>query len=257
MNYDDDTLMAYADGELDPARRAEIERAIAHDPALAAAVARHQALRRDVFAAFSGVLDEPVPARLQPAPGARVHDLAAARSAREAAQGPRNAPAPRRAAWMQWGGMAAALAVGVFAGLLGQDRLGTGSGSGEFARSERGELLAAGTLARALDRQLASEAVSGDVRVGLSFVARDGSYCRTFRLGGSGGLACREADGWRIPVLAEAPAQAGSYRQAAADLPPAVLDAVDARIAGGALDAAKERAARDGGWEAGQAAQRQ
>ena len=35
MTYDDETLMAYADGELDDARQAEIDAAISRDPDLA------------------------------------------------------------------------------------------------------------------------------------------------------------------------------------------------------------------------------
>jgi hypothetical protein len=53
-------------------------------------------------------------------------------------------------------------------------------------------------------------------------------------------------------VLAEAGTQAeGAYRQAGSDLPPAVLDAIDARIAGKPLDAAGEEAARARGWTGG------
>lgn len=259
MTFDDDTLMAYADGELDPQQRAAIELAMRQDPAIAAAVARHRALRQDVFAAFAGVLDEPVPARLQPPAGARVHDIDAARGARAQAQQRKEEPARRRA-WPQWGAMAASLAVGVFAGLLGPRVLDAGSGAGstagvDLARGPGGELTATGRLARALDRQLAQERGAGDVQVGLSFLGRDGSYCRTFRLGGSGGLACRQADAWRIPVLADAPAQGGDYRQAGADIPPAVLDAVDERIAGATLDATAERSARDRGWAVARPAQ--
>jgi hypothetical protein len=54
-----------------------------------------------------------------------------------------------------------------------------------------------------------------------------------------------------VPVLADSVAQPGVYRQAGADLPAAVLDAVDARIVGATLDAAGERAARERGWERG------
>ena len=46
----------------------------------------------------------------------------------------------------------------------------------------------------------------------------------------------------------------GDYRQASAQLPPAVLDAIDARISGATLDAAAERLARERGWEAARAA---
>ena len=67
MTIDDETLMAYADGELAPEQRARVEQAMRDDPRVAAAVERHLALRSDVFAAFAGVLDEPVPERLQPA----------------------------------------------------------------------------------------------------------------------------------------------------------------------------------------------
>lgn len=248
-NYDDDILMAYADGELDPAQRAAIAQAIQDDPAVAAAVARHQALRQDVFAAFAGTLDEPVPARLQPRAAPQVHDLAAARAAREEARQQEQERRQRRPAWPQWGALAASLAVGVLAGTLGTGWFGAGSDLA-LARGADGELTAGGRLAQVLDRQLAQEAGSGDVRVGLSFVSQDGSYCRTFRVGGSSGLACREDGAWRIPVLADSPAQAGAYRQASAELPTAVLDAVDARIAGTTLDAAAEQAARARGWEA-------
>jgi hypothetical protein len=87
------------------------------------------------------------------------------------------------------------------------------------------------------------------VKLGTSFQARDGSYCRSFTLGATGGLACRDGGQWRIPVLAEGePEQAGAYRQAGSALPAAVLDAIDQRIAGAALDAQAERAARDRGW---------
>lgn len=252
MNYyDDDILMAYADGELDPDQRAAIDQAMRDDPAVAAAVARHQALRRDVFAAFAGTLDEPVPARLQPPAPAPVHDLAAARAAREADALAQQARSQRRHGWPQWGALAASLAVGVLAGSLGTGWLG-GDGDLALARGAEGELSAGGRLAQVLDRQLAAQA-SGEVRVGLSFLSQSGSYCRTFQLGASSGLACREDGRWRIPVLADSPASSGAYRQASASLPPAVLDAVDARIAGATLDAAAERKARERGWETGAA----
>ncbi len=50
-----------------------------------------------------------------------------------------------------------------------------------------------------------------------------------------------------VRVLAEAPSSAGELRTAA-PMPMAVLQAVDASIAGEPLDAAAEEKARDAGW---------
>ena len=228
MTYSDDTLMAYADGELDPAERAAIELAMRTDPAIAAAVERHRALRADVAAAFAGILDEPVPARLRPP--APVVSLAVERDKR------------RRWSWPEWGALAATLVVGVLAGRM------IPGGGGPAIAGNGNQVLAQGELAAALDRQVGGKA-EGAVKVGVSFAARDGAYCRGFVMGASAGLACREGGQWKIPVLAEAEKEAaGGYRQAGSALPPAVLDAIDARIADRPLDAAGEEAARARGW---------
>jgi hypothetical protein len=240
MSFSDEILMAYADGELEPALRAEVEQAMRADPALAANVERHRALRADVFAAFAGVLDEPVPGRLRPRAAPSNHVRVDALEAARARQ------LPARWSWPQWGAMAASLVVGVLAGALGWQ--GTQS-EAPFARAG-GALVAQGALAQALSRQLASEQARGGVKLGVSFEAKDGSYCRSFTLGSAGGLACRSGDAWRIPVLAEGEAtQGGAYRQAGSATPGAVLDAIDQRIAGSTLDAAGERAARGHGWQ--------
>ncbi|MBC7983706.1 MAG: zf-HC2 domain-containing protein, partial [Candidatus Obscuribacterales bacterium] len=67
MNITDEMLMAYADGELDVATRAEIERAIAANSELAKQVAGHRALRIQLNNTFDSVLAEAVPARLNTA----------------------------------------------------------------------------------------------------------------------------------------------------------------------------------------------
>ena len=59
MKFSDETLMAYADGELDEAGRAEIERALDADPALANAYAaltgtRKRSLPLGIVAAAGG-----------------------------------------------------------------------------------------------------------------------------------------------------------------------------------------------------------
>jgi hypothetical protein len=242
MKFTDEMLMAYADDELDPAERAAIEEAMRGDPAMAAAVARHRELRQDVFAAFSSVVEEPVPERLLAATGAapvvQLDDLRARRA---------KALAARRWSWPEWGALAATLLVGLFVGSLGLTRL-QGTGDLAIARNAGGALAAAGRLDDALTHQLAGTG-GGDVRIGMSFVSNGGAYCRSFALGATAGLACREGGKWSIPVLARGAAQQTDYRQAAAELPSAVLDAIDARIQGTTLDARDERLARERGWE--------
>jgi hypothetical protein len=240
MRLTDEILMAYADGELEPAVREQVEGALREDPQAAAAVERHRALRADVFAAFAGVLDEPMPERLQPhAPAqerVRVDVLASAGAH----------ALPARWAWRQWGAIAASLALGVLAGALGWRQV-QGNAASPIGR-QGDALVAQGELAAALSQQLGAEA--GPVQLGVSFQARQGNYCRSFKLGSTAGLACRADGQWRIPVLAQQEGQAGpAYRQAGSAMPAAVLEAIDERIAGSSLDAAAEREARAQGWQ--------
>lgn len=238
-------LTAYLDGELDAAARAEAEREIAADPALAERVRRQQALRARLQAAYAPVLDEPVPERLLAAARgepvtAKVIDFAAAREARQ----PR-----RRWHWPEWGAMAASVVAGVIGGqlLFGAD---------EPLRTTRdGSLVAHGALAHALSEQLASAPPQGSpVQIGVSFVARSGRHCRSFvfeRDTPLAGLACRDGDDWKLQLLAPAarPEAGGAYRMAASTLPPALLKAIDEQIQGAPLDAAAEQAAQRRGWK--------
>lgn len=257
MNWTDEQLMAYVDGELGAPLRGELEQALAGDAALRGRVEAWRVQRRRIEAALAPVLDEPVPERLSrllaavpapapaPAPAAAVIDLAAARAAREA-------PPPRRAApgWWAWGGMAASLVLGVLLGQQGLGSLGAGGSPDAAVALRDGRLVAGGALDGALSRQLAGDTTA--VALPLSFVDRDGAYCRAFRTAELAGLACRRDGAWAVQALAAAPASApaaGTMRQAAAELPREVLLAVDQRIAGDALDAAAERAARDRGWQ--------
>lgn len=189
-----------------------------------------KAERRRLSAAFDDVLNEPVPDRLtallaEPAPAPQVVDLGAVRARR---QGMNN--------WAAWGGMAATLMLGTLIGT----RLAPPGGDDR--------LLAQGAIARALDTQLAS-APAGPVAVQVSFKAKDGRFCRSFSTDGSAGLACRERDGaWALQQVAAVASAGSGMRQAASSLPPAVLAAIDAAMAGEALNAEQEKAARDAGW---------
>lgn len=251
MNYDDETLMAYADGELDELLSAEITSAMERDPALARRVESHRALRAEVAGAFATVLQQPVPERLLAAANGPATPLAAGGPQRrgELLRFPARSPAAGATRWgkREWTAMAASLLLGM---LLSWQFLVPSQRS--MITAADGTLVARGALARALDSQLASTQRPEDpVQIGLTFRSQDGSYCRSFALrrAQTAGLACHAGGEWRIPVTAAAPGTAGDIRQAAS-LPPPVLAAVEARIAGEALDAAAEENARLGGWDA-------
>ena len=240
MTISDDTLARYVDGELEAAERAQVEAAMAADPELAGRVAQHRALRGLLSATYDPVLDEPVPERLRdaaraPAADAKVVDLA-----------PRRAAARIRAGWTwtQWGGMAAALLVGI---LVGRDM------PGDDIAAEGGQLVARGRLAQALSTQLAStQPADAAVKIGLSYLSRTDAYCRSFALAGTqtAGLACRRGDDWALRLLAQDGAAPGSgdLRQAASPVPASVLSVVEEDMQGDPLDAQAERAALQKGW---------
>lgn len=245
MTFSEETLSAYADGELDAATRAALEAALATDPQLAQRVARHRALRARVRDAFTPVLAEPVPERL----------LASVRGAAPAQRTGNVVPLERRPrarwSWPQWGAMAASLIVGVLLGPL----LLRPSAPQAPLETSGGRVLASGALASALSQQLASAQPAGaPVAIGVSFRARSGGYCRTFVLHEAqalAGLACRFGTAWQVVTLAQSEtpgAAGGGYRQAGSALPPAVARTLDELIAGEPLDAAAEAAARERGW---------
>jgi hypothetical protein len=213
-------VIAYVDGELAAADAAAFEAEMAADPALASEVAAHRAVASRVGGAYAHILDEQVPLRL--------------RLASEAAND------RVRRGWIPWAAAAASLAVGVVAGRsLDAPPLAVG-------HAVPGRL----QVARVLDRGLASEA--GPVRIGLTFRDAGGRYCRTFQSEPDklAGLACRSSGAWRLETAsAWRPDPQPTYRTAASATPPAILAAVDARLSGEVLDAARERAARDAGWK--------
>ncbi len=230
----DEKLMAYADGELDAEARAEVEAAMAADPALRERVEAHRRLRTLLSGAYAGATDEPVPERLSAMlkPKAEVVDLGAAR-ARKA-----EAARPTRPVWRNWAAIAATFVVGILAGQM------IDLAPAPSIATRGGALVANGRLAERLDTQLAASG-SG---IGLSFRNRTGEYCRTFRADQLAGLACRDVRGWDVQMAVAAPPSRGNYRMAASEMPPAVLVAVEASITGEPLDAREEAAARAKGW---------
>jgi hypothetical protein len=219
-------LAAFADGELDTARAAEVAAAVAADPALEAQVKAHRALKARLGAHFAPIMEAPVPERLasllRPEP-AQVVDFAAAREKRERA---RTLP---RWSWIVGPALAASLALAVFV--------------------PRGGSYIEGPLAVALENQLvANQAADAETRILLSFRTGEGNYCRAFTAADQSGIACREEGGWALAEnLQTAVRQAGEYRQAGSDVSQ-LMEHAQAMAAGPALDPAQEQAAKARGW---------
>ena len=248
MNFDEETLMAFADGELDDAKSAEISAALTRDPQLAQRVAKHRELRDRVTGAFVPVLQQAMPDKLldaarpparAPGPPLRGGNVVQFPSRGSRAPGP-----PWRA--REWTAMAASLVLG---GLLSWQFM---AGSGGDIGTQDGAMVARRELARALESQVASnQPADAGVHIGLTFKAGDGAYCRSFvsRSASAAGLACRSGAVWRIEASSAVDLANGDLRQAAT-MPAAILQAIEARRSGDALDAAGEQAARDAGWGA-------
>ncbi|MGE3249666.1 MAG: anti-sigma factor [Hyphomonadaceae bacterium] len=231
----EERILAYVDGELPPTEAAEMEAALARDPALAARVAKERALRAMLSRTYDPIADAPVPERLTQAARSEapsnVVNFQRARERRTSGWGVR-----------EWGAMAASLAGGLIIGF------GALNANPPLIESRGSQMEARGALARALDQQLAADGAQGGVSIGLTFRARDGQHCRTFNAREIAGLACREGDAWRVETAVAHRAQAGDVRTASTDIPASVLSAADAMIEGETFDAEAERRARDAGW---------
>lgn len=250
MTFSEETLMAYADNELDSQTRSAVEAAMATDPEIARRIAQHKALRGRLKVTFDKVLHEPPPQRLVDA----ARGVPAVR--REGNVIPLRRKQAQRTAWPQLATMAASLVIGVIIGQVFLRMPATGAP----VTTRNGQMLASGTLAQALSDQLAStQSPDAQVKIGVSFKSKTGDYCRTFTMHAPttlAGLACRNHDDWRVQLLAQNPQDEstptegnGNYRQAASEMPRSVLQAVSDNIAGEPLDAHAEALARDVHWQ--------
>jgi hypothetical protein len=252
MSISDEQLHAYVDGELSETQQALVEQAISQDADIARRVAGEQALRLRLRGTFDEVLREPVPDRLtglvNDAKFAAVTPVADLSAARDRARRPAGSMLSSKPGWFA---VAASLLVGSVAGLLAA----RWNADADLTTFRDGKLLARGALASALDEQLASAIPpNASVRVGLSFKAKSGHYCRTFEFAapeGTAGLACYDQQHWRVLTLVETPAREGAdptYRMAGSELPPLLLQSVGDNISGDPLDAPAEMRARSAGW---------
>lgn len=242
-DFDDETLMAFADGELDEAQSLALEAALASDEALAERLAVFLDSRRLVGDALKPLIDEPVPEAL----------LASVRKMAEEAQrqdttAPQDnvvafRPKPRRETtqpttrrwFLAMAGSLVAVVTGVIGFTLGRvDPAATDAGA---------------EIAAALDREASGQdvtlGVSGaTLRMVATFRDERGEICREYELKQSTNstltIACRQNDVWTTRLALTTP-EAEGYVPASSQ---ETIDAYLASIQAGApLSAEEEREA--------------
>ncbi|MDE1467113.1 anti-sigma factor family protein [Aurantiacibacter sp. D1-12] len=235
-------LAAWADGELTGERGDAIAAAVEADPALQAKIDAHRALKSKLSAHFAPIAEEPVPDHLAallqtPAP-------AAANDQIETPEGSATivnfAEAKEKRTMPRWGwiagpALAATLALAVF---LPGGGTSDPVGPNPYADTQ---------LASVLDSQLVADQGAGmDTRILLSFQNEGGEFCRAYSAGETGGIACRDDNGWRMEATGDGVDGGNTeFRMAGAA---EIMAAAQEMAAGDALDAEAEEAAREAGW---------
>lgn len=250
MIFDDETLMAFADGELDEATTKAVERALETDDALMMRVAEFMETRAAARDAFTPA--EPVPAELDAAVRGMVerHRAAAQPASNVVSLG--DARAKRfgfaQRSWQL--PLAASLATAVAAGFIGY-QLGQMPGAAPAGSDISG--FSSAEIAGVLDSAASGDEVAiadgaGRVRLISSFNEQSGALCREYEVDRSAGasvvaVSCRNDGDWAMRFAVAAPAGGDGYAPASS------LDALEAYLgaieAGPALTEEEERAALD------------
>ena len=199
-NIDDQTMMAYADGELDASDAARVEAALRDDPDIARRLLLFTRTRDALRSAAAISRDDPVPEAVDLRAKAAID---AARRRGDDTVIPFARPERQSRAWPA--AIAAGLAVAGFVGghALAPERQGEASGGLRFA------ILDTSGVSEALSRVAAGERVpveGGEMALIASFRDAEGALCREFELDTADlvtvvSVACRAGDRW-TPMIA-------------------------------------------------------
>jgi hypothetical protein len=240
QEFDDETLMAFADGELDEARSLALEEALADDEALAERLAVFFDSSRLVGDALKPLIDEPVPEALTASVQRMVQEAgqkAAAPQDNIVSFPARPKAAAAKPATYSWLMPIAASLVAVITGVIGFT-LGRMGPSATDSGAE---------IAAALDREVSGRDVTlgtAVLHVVATFRDERGELCREYRLtqpaSSTQTVACRQDGAWTTRLALTTP-QAEGYVPASAQ---ETVDAYLASIQAGApLSAEEERKA--------------
>ena len=267
-NLDDETLVAYVDGELEPEQRESVEAGLGEDPAAREKVRTFRESAAMLRATYDPVLAEPVPERLRAAvegaalrdEGASVHEFRRRRSV----PGGATKPALALAASI-------VLLIGVTAGFI-LSEIGPGPEGSRLAGPWPDWVAVAGVdFQRALETSESYQPLEGggeqaamwSVAPLSTFKDRTGRYCREFELEattggmtrGAFGMACRDRGGtWGVELfvaqaISEATGTSGEDYAPAAAGPDAYGALVEGLISGELLGTGAEAAAIANGWK--------
>lgn len=201
---DDETLVAFVDGELGPDAAAQVAAAADGDPALAARIAM---FRRTRAALAAHRVPGPVPDAL----AERIRATVAAAQP---------AVARRWASWPTALAASLALAVGLGAGLgTGLHLGGPGAPDGGFGVVAVSGADVAAALAELASGERRSLPDGGEVALVASFLGPDGTLCREFEVTDVAGdtlvsVACHGTSAWDVRFALAAPADTGGYAPA-------------------------------------------
>lgn len=245
--FSDETLMAFADGELDAETERRLEEALAADEALAERLAIFLDSRALVASAMKPVADEPVPAALTASLQASIAAAKANANATETGTGnqsetvvPFTPRAPRRAViGSGWRTALAASVVGLAIG-LGGFLLGQSTSVGPD-RQTAALHAALSTVPSGADTALMGE--GGTLQMIASFRDGEGHLCREYELTAARsvttGIACHGPAGWQTRLALSNPVAEG-YVPASA---PETIDEFLAGIGAGVPLSAEEETA--------------
>ncbi|MDH4984388.1 anti-sigma factor [Aminobacter anthyllidis] len=252
-DFDDETLMAFADGELDAETTAAIEEAMSSDDALIGRVAAFMESRVQASAALKPLIDEPVPEALTQSVQKMIdevrkrEDATAETSQPPAADNvvtfqPKTVPRKAGSSWTL--PLAASLAAVIV-------------GAGGYLAGKAGAPVSGGMVAAISDpvvaKALATTPSGADINAGgttIKFVSsfRDeaGALCREFELHRVSetslvSVACRVGQNWDLRLAVAAPTAGQDY------VPAGASETVDAYLttihAGAPLSEAEEKKA--------------
>jgi hypothetical protein len=213
VHFSDETLMAFADGELDETVAGSVEHAMKEDPAIAQRIAGFMRSRRIVRSAFHEKALPDVPPALRAAVLSQVEHFESASQVQAVPHEPIVRKLPVGGRWRMALAMAASIAIiafTTFGYLAGRHGGGTSSPSPVAHLSDPEVSRVLSETPSGQDQNLSF----GRVRVVSTFQQANGSLCREFNLHTSSGsadaVACND-NGWRVAFAVASPSPDNVY----------------------------------------------